>query len=93
MDTIPSRPISPEKQSSLSGNYGCGNKSSDKGDTEITKEDVDNVLVAKPTVIVAPIPQATETIEAAPTQVGLYFTAFALPNFTLNQYWFYSYFF
>ena len=39
-------------------------------------EEVDSILAAKPNIIIVPIPQATDTIEACPVEVYLVCTSF-----------------
>ena len=46
-----------------------------EGTTAAIPEEVDDVLVAKPKIIVIPIPQATDTIEACPAEVYLLCTS------------------
>ena len=49
-----------------------------EGTTAAIPEEVDDVLVAKPKIIVIPIPQATDTIEACPAEVYLLCISFFL---------------
>ena len=49
-----------------------------EGTTAANPEEVDDVLVAKPKIIVIPIPQATDTIEACSAEVCLLYISFFL---------------
>ena len=49
-----------------------------EGTTTAIPEKVDDVLVAKPKIIVIPIPQATDTIEACSAEVCLFCISFFL---------------
>ena len=63
--------------STLSSSSSSDSKESITGETTTaTPEEVDDVLVAKPKIIVIPIPQATDTIEACPAEVCLLCTNF-----------------
>ena len=49
-------------------------------------DELESTMMVRPTIIVVPIPQATDTIEVASTEVYSYFVAFALLKFASNQY-------
>ena len=63
--------------STLSSSSSSDSNENIAGETTTTiPEEVDDVLVAKPKIIVIPISQATDTIEACPTEVCLLCTSF-----------------
>ena len=70
-----SRPISLKKSTSSISSDENGNG---KDEAEVTKEDMDSVLAAKPSVIIVSNPQATETIEASSAE--LYLVHIISPN-------------
>ena len=62
-DTIPSKPVTPEETST---------SSSESTEAGTIGGNGDDMLAVKPSIIVVPIPQATDTLEAPITEVCLH---------------------
>ena len=77
VDTIPSKSVTPEETATSSSESIEAGTAGGDGD--------DDMLPARPSTIVVPIPQATDSIEAPITDVCLYFIL-ACPVLIVYQY-------